>query len=140
MLELQKVVLTDSIEKLKTYSVATSLQRTLDALDQDISNLKNTVKESQDLDKNIMLDIELLFLNKINCLEKVKPKIRVLEPYIPNDRIQDKIFPAEGDLSYQNYLIAVMDAKTDVQYNFKFSDGALSKVQAERALTLVELK
>jgi hypothetical protein len=65
-----------------------------------------------------------MFIRKISDLERRKPKFRLLEKYCPSDREQDRIFPLEADLNCANYLVGVLDAKTDVQYNFKFSDGS----------------
>lgn len=110
-----------------------------DSLEEKIRVLKSSVKDTEGLDRSIMVDIEKLFTIKINQLEAVKPKWRVLEPYQPCDREQDKVYPAVEDLNYKNYLVAVLDARTDVQYNFKFSDGSVSKIRAERAQETIAL-
>lgn len=47
---------------------------------------------------------------------------------------QDIEFPLKKDLSYQNYLTAVYDACSYVQYNFGFSNGQKSKVKANAPL------
>lgn len=35
-------------------------------------------------------------------------------------------------------MVGVLDAKTDVQYNFRFSDGTKSEFKSERALTQID--
>ena len=133
MLKDQKLVLKDSIDKLQRYTVAAALTKSMEAIDQHINDINQSSNTALEVDKEIMNQVELLFQKKISDLERNKPKFRVLEKYCPSDRVQDRIFPLEADLNFNNYLVGVLDAKTDVQYNFKFSDGSVSKITAERA-------
>jgi hypothetical protein len=48
-------------------------------------------------------------------------------PYSRITQIQDCIFPAPEALSFQNHLVAVLDAKEkDYEFNFVLSDGSKS--------------
>jgi len=43
-------------------------------------------------------------------------------------------------LSFDGFLVGILDAKTDVQYNFRFSNGKQSVVPAERGLTEINFE
>ncbi len=48
-------------------------------------------------------------------------------------------FPSKDKLSYENYLVAVLDAQEYVQYNFVFSNGAISETKANIELKRVKI-
>lgn len=63
-------------------------------------------------------------------------KTRLTPPPRPlsEANVQDRIFPEEAKLSFNNYIVGILDAKTDVQFNFIFANGDRSQIRAERAM------
>ena len=81
-------------------------------------------------------------MEKIQEMEKEKREVRTYftPSYKETNREKDRHYPeGKDDYNYEAYLVAVLDAKTDVQYNFEFADGKRSKVSAERALTPINI-
>lgn len=67
-------------------------------------------------------------------LHKIQTKTRLSDPYKPITSEQDRIYPVQDLISYENHLVAILDAKTDVQYNFKLSNDKVSTFRSEREL------
>lgn len=59
---------------------------------------------------------------------------RLTTPFKQITLPQDIEFPAKDKLSYDNYLIGVLDAQQYVQYNFLFSNGLKSQVKSNSPL------
>jgi hypothetical protein len=60
------------------------------------------------------------FINKVNA-NKFDLSFRLTAPNVPVNKNQNLRFPAT--LSYENYIIACLDAKTWHLYNFMTADG-----------------
>lgn len=126
------------MDALKDYDVSVSKQiaKSLQLLDASISRIREEEKAALNFDEELMVEIEKLLNKKLEKLTGKAPRYRYLEPYCPVTREYDRIFPAVEELSYHKYVVGVLDAETDVQYNFKMSDDSESKINAERALHL----
>ena len=63
-----------------------------------------------------MSKIEELYKESMKnlLLHKLQTKIRLSDPYRPILGEQDRIYPAQDLISYENHLVAILDAKTDV--------------------------
>ena len=44
-------------------------------------------------------------------------------PYYQHSGVQDRHFPPTAELSYDNYLAAILDRSDAFEYNFTFSNG-----------------
>ena len=44
-------------------------------------------------------------------------------PYHPHSGVKDRQFPPTAELSYHNYLAAILDRSSYCEYNFTFSNG-----------------
>ena len=53
---------------------------------------------------------------------------------------QDLEFPFKEEWSFDGFLVGILDAKTDVQFNFRFSNGKQSVLPADRALTEINFE
>ena len=47
-------------------------------------------------------------------LHKIQTKTQLSTPYRPIIAEQDRIYPPQDLISYENHLVAILDAKTDV--------------------------
>lgn len=73
-----------------------------------------------------MIQIDNIVRIKIEEMEKEKVEVKhYLTPmYKASTREKDRCFPeSPEDYDYEAYLVGISDAKTDVQYNFKFANG-----------------
>jgi hypothetical protein len=49
---------------------------------------------------------------------------------MPITKVPNILVPAEGDLSFENYLVEVMDHSESFEFNFAFKNGEASKLKA----------
>lgn len=64
---------------------------------------------------------------------------RLTLPFKNSSQTHDIEFPSKDKLSYDNYLVAVLDAQEFVQYNFVFSNGVVSDTKANIELTRIKI-
>lgn len=98
------------MDALKDYDVSKQIAKSLQILDENIIRIREQEKTALNIDEELMIEIENLLNKKIEKLTSRAPKYRILEPYIASTREYDRIFPAEEELSYSNYVVGVLDA------------------------------
>jgi hypothetical protein len=77
----------------------------------------------------VLGDIMEKIKQSVNEIEEGKPLIakklayRDTAPYHPLSGMQDIHYPQSAELSYDNYLAAILDRSNHYEYNFTFSNG-----------------
>lgn len=103
----------------------------------DLKNIQRQFDECAFAEQHVLNTIEQIIKERIDHMtaEKRSLRWRLSEPYRESNREKDRMFPRlPEEYSWDSYLVGVKDARTDVQYNFKFADGKCSEVRAERNL------
>ncbi len=123
----------------------------IDGISHEIELCNSRIRKISASEFELTLSIERLVKKAISEIENftslknekvagLSLHYRLTLPFKNQSQTYDMEFPSKDKLSYENYLVAVLDAQEYVQYNFVFSNGAISETKANIELKRVKIQ